>query len=633
MPGIIPRHFHLSFLEFGFCAILSWKPSMTGGVLQMASKEDIRKRITMLRQEMKKAGADYYYLTSTDPHISEYTGDHFKTTEYLSGCTSDNVVLIVDEESAHLWTDGRYFISAALELSDTGISLMRDGQTGVPSVHEYLRDHLEKGQVLAFDGTCVKASEGAALRKIAKKKGASCEGREDLISSLWIDRPPLPSHPVLVLDQEIAGKGVYGKVSEVRDQMEKAGAHYFALSRLDDIMWLFNLRGGDVECNPVALSHALIGTETIDLFIQKSEVTDELASHARENRIKIHEYGDILNYLKGYHFDGPVLCDSGNICDAIYSILEERSEIVDMTNPTELMKAIKNETEQANSEKFYLLDSAAVCRFIFRVQKRIKEETLTECDAASMMDNLRREIPGFLDLSFPTISAYNANAAMAHYQASPESCSKIKPEGFLLVDSGGQYMGATTDVTRTIALGPVSDEMKKDFTLVAISNLSLLFARFAKGTTGCQLDMIAREPLFRYGRDYNHGTGHGVGYILNVHEGPQRFSHTPKNHADAEVVPGMITSDEPGIYRENRYGIRTESIVLCVPDTRTEFGEFYRFRPLTYVPIDLNAIDESLLQPRDRENLNEYHRMVREKISPLLDGEELEWLIHATREI
>ncbi len=599
----------------------------------MDMKEEIRKRITMLRAEMKSAGADYYLAASTDPHVSEYVGDHFKITEYLTGCTSDNVILIVEQESAHLWTDGRYFISAALELENTGITLMREGQAGVPTVHEYLTEHLGKGQVLAFDGMCVRASEGYRLREIARKKGASVEGMEDFVSGIWIDRPQLPSNPIRVLPDEIAGKSLEEKVAEIRAKMEKCGADYFVLAKLDDIMWLLNIRGSDVECCPVALSFLLLGMQTIDLFIQESEITDELNAYAREKRIKIHEYGEMLDYLKNYHFEGPVLVDRRNINDAMHSVLDERAELIDKSNPTEMLKAVKNATEIENIRKYYILDSAAVCRFICRVGKMVGKEFLDEIKAAGMIDSLRAEIPGFAGLSFHTISAYNANAAMAHYQATPDHSAEVKPEGFLLVDSGGQYLGATTDVTRTVAVGPLSDEMKRDFTLVAISNLALMYTRFAKGTTGSQLDMIAREPLYRYACDYNHGTGHGIGFMLNVHEGPQRFSHPPKEGPDVEIVPGMITSDEPGIYREGKYGIRTESIILSVTDTRNEFGEFYKFEPLTFVPIDRNALDLSYMQPVDLMRLNDYHRQVREKISPYLKGEELEWLLAATEEI
>ncbi len=587
----------------------------------------------MLRQEMANAGADFYLVTSTDPHVSEYVGDHFKTVEYLSGCTSDNVVLIVEQDGVHLWTDGRYFISAALELEGTGIILMRSGQSGVPTVCEYLEEHLGKDRTIAWDGTCVKAAEGEKYRRIAKRKGAVVESGEDLVDRIWIDRPPLPVHPVRVLSEDLTGRSAASKIEAVREFMAKNGASHFLLSRLDDIMWLLNIRGGDVECCPVALSHVLIGKETVDLFIQKGEITDELASCAKENRIKLHDYKTFLEYTGNYHFEGPILCDHRNISDAMLSILAEREEIVDRENPTEIMKAVKNETEIENSKKYYLLDSVAVCRFICRIRKAVGRERVTELSAAEMMDGLRAEIPGFIGLSFPTISAYKGNAAMAHYSADSEHCSEVKPEGMLLVDSGGQYLGATTDVTRTIALGELTDEMKADFTLVAAAHLNLMYAKFARGTTGCQLDMLAREILYRYRREFNHGTGHGIGYILNVHEGPQRFSHTPKEGPDADIVPGMITSDEPGIYRENRYGIRTESILLCVPDERNGFGEFYRFEPLTYAPIDLDAIDPSYLQPLDRERLNDYHRRVWEKISPFLDGEEFEWLRQATREI
>ena len=598
-----------------------------------AGKEEIRKRLGMLRSEMRNAGVDYYLVKSTDPHVSEYVGDHFRVSWYLTGCTSDNVTLIVEADSAHLWTDGRYFISAALELENTGVTLMRSGQPGVLDVHEYLKEHLEKGQVLAFDGTCVKACEALKIREIVRKAGAEVEGTEDLVNSIWLDRPPLPCHMIRVLPPEIVGKSMEEKIADVRMKMEKCGAAYFMLSKLDDIMWLLNIRGGDVECNPVALSFLLLGMNTIDLFVQKHEDSAELETYAREKKIKLHLYSDIYNYLNAYHFDGHVMCDCSSTSDAMYEILAERAELIDRKNPTGLMKAVKNDTEIAYSREFYIRDSVALCRFIYNIKKTVGKRPITEWSAAMELDGLRREIPEFIELSFPTISAYNANAAMAHYSPEEGKSAEIKPEGFLLVDSGGQYLGATTDVTRTIALGPLSDRMREDFTLVAVSNLLLMYARFMKGTNGSQLDMIARGPLYMKGRDYNHGTGHGIGYILNVHEGPQRISKKPEDGGEVEFVPGMITSDEPGIYREGEYGIRTESVLLCVSDTRNGFGEFYRFEPLTFVPIDLEALDPAFMQRDDIWRLNDYHRQVREAVSPFLEGEELEWLIDATREM
>ncbi|MDO4621284.1 MAG: aminopeptidase P family N-terminal domain-containing protein, partial [Lachnospiraceae bacterium] len=576
----------------------------------MVSSEEILKRLTMFRTEMKNEGIDVFLLLSTDPHASEYVSDHYKTTEFVSGCTSDNVVLVIEQDCAKLWTDGRYFISAAQELKDTGIELMKSGQPGVPKPEDYLRGTLHSGMVLAFDGTCVNAEIGQRYRDIAKSCGAKVESSPEAIDQIWMTRPALPCSPIWVLKDEIAGKSCADKLADVRRALEEKGCGHLILSKLDDIMWLLNLRGDDVECNPVALSYLLVGPETADVFLQKEAVTAETAEYLKENRIKVHEYTEILDYLKDYHFEAPVLIDRGSSSDTMVRLLKDKGDLVNGENPTAMMKAVKNCTEIENIQKYYLLDSVAVCRFIYQIKTRDRSVRMTEMDAAAMIDSLRAEIPGFIGLSFPTIPAVGPNAAMAHYMPSAESAAEVGEEGFLLVDSGAHYLGATTDVTRTIALGELTEEMKRDFTLVAVSNLELLYTGFAKGTSGAQLDMIARAPLYRYGMDFNHGTGHGIGYILNVHEGPQRIGHASSAGSEIPMAPGMITSDEPGIYREGKYGIRTESIMLTVYDKKNEFGEFLKHEPLTFAPIDLDAIDTRYMERLDVEYLNDYHAKV-----------------------
>ena len=632
--------------------------------------------LAMLRAAMKERGIDEYLMTSSDYHASEYVSDYFKATEFISGCTSDNVVLIVGKEDAHLWTDGRYFISAAAELAGTGITLMKMGEPEVPAVGEFLAKRLaaEKAAgraVLAFDGRSVDAKSGAHYRRIAAEAGAELIGDARLVDGIWSGRPALPSHPVRVLPDELCGKRFPEKLAELREDLKKAGADHLVLSRLDDIMWLLNIRGGDVLHNPVALSYLFVTPKSCEFFVQESEIAPDaggdaadrelagaapdLRAYAAECGIGIHPYEDVFEYLGAYEFPkgSAVLCDSSASSDAMAQLLRAKTRVIDRKNPTELRKACKNETETANIRKYYLLDSAALCKFIYEVKQYRKtgrfgaaetgagetdtaapadNKPLTEMAAARRLDRLRAEIPGFLDLSFSTIPAYGANAAMAHYAPQGEG-DEVGESGFLLVDSGGQYLGATTDVTRTIALGGLTEQMKRDFTLVAAGHFRLMNAVFKKGTTGAQLDLIAREPLFKHGIDYNHGTGHGIGYILNVHEGPQRIGPARPGVESVPVEAGMVTSDEPGVYREGEYGIRTESILLAVPDKKTEFGEFLRFECLTWAPVDRGAIDPAYLSEEDRRALNEYHAKVYEKVAPLLDEDEREWLFEATREI
>ncbi len=622
--------------------------------------------LAALRSAMKKNAIDYYLMTSSDCHASEYVGDYFKVSEFVSGCTSDNVILIVGAEDAFLWTDGRYFISAAAELAGTGITLMKDGEKGVPTVGEFLRERLSAPQggqpssphagqpsslqagqpssnaaaaggsrtpVLAFDGRQVSAKSGAAYRKLTKECGAEVNGNACIIDEIWTDRPALPSHPIRVLPKEICGKTFAEKLADLRTALKKAGAEYLVLSKLDDIMWLTNIRGADVDYNPVALSYAFVTPDEFYLFIQENEHTDEFREYAEKSDIVLRPYEDVYSFLRAFDFHGSVLCDGTASTDAMVQLLSENADIIDQENPTELAKAQKNEVEKENIRKFYLLDSAALCKFIYYIKKEISSgAALTEMSAARILDALRAEIPGFLDLSFPTIPAYGANAAMAHYAPEGEGAA-VEPHGFLLVDSGGQYLGATTDVTRTIAVGDLTDQMRKEFTLVAVSHFRLMNAVFKKGTTGYQLDMLAREPLFAHGLDYGHGTGHGIGYILNVHEGPQRIGSLRPGTFPVAMKEGMLTSDEPGIYRENEYGIRTESITLTVPCAETEFGTFLKFECLPWAPIDRDAIDTAYLTAEDLLALNTYHKEVYEKIAPLLDEDERSWLREATMPI
>ena len=588
-------------------------------------------RIARLRKFMAENGIDCFLIPSTDFHSSEYVGDFFKVTEYFSGCTSDNVDLVIGMETAELWTDGRYFISAAAELAGSAIHLMRSGTPGVPTVEAYLAESLCSGMVLAFDGRCMNLTKGRRYERLAEKVGASVRFDLDPAREVWTDRPALPSHPVYTISEDLAGKTAEEKIREIRSAFSKKGCDWLFLSKLDDICWTLNMRGDDIQCNPVALCHALIGKESFHLFIQSSETDAGFRSYAEKIGVTLCEYSEVFGFLEKASVKGKILVDPKHISVRVADILKEKAELVCAANPTELMKAVKNPVEMQNIYQTYLLDSVELCRFLFRFSEKIGKETMTEMTAAGELDALRAQIPGFIGLSFPTISAYGSNAAMAHYSATEDNCAEIRPEGFYLVDSGGQYLGGTTDVTRTIVCGPLTDRQKRDFTLVVIANLNLLNARFLHGTTGILLDACARMPLWEHAVNYDHGTGHGIGYILNVHEGPQsiRWKSVP-GQADAVFEAGMIVSDEPGIYIENEYGIRTETILMTVPYTENEYGRFLRFEPLTWVPIDLRGIDPSVMQPRDIERLDAYHAGVYEKISPFFSGAELAWLRKVT---
>ena len=591
-------------------------------------------RLAALRAVMDEKGVDWYMVPTADFHNSEYVDDYFKVREYLSNFSGSNGTLIVGKQEAGLWTDGRYFIQAERELSGTGIDLYRMLEEGVPTKEEFLEQKMQSGQVLGFDGRVVDTRFGLKLEKMLAAKNVGIAYREDLAHRIWSDRPSLPCHPVMVPDEDIFGETVGEKLARVREKMAKLGAKGYFLSKLDDLMWLFNIRGRDVECNPVALSYAYLTETECHYFIQEGEVTDRLTEHAAKYRIRLHPYEETAAWLASCPMEGKVLCDLSNVSYAFYKAIADRTEVVDAHNPTEKMKAVKNPVELANMEEVYVKDSAALCKFIYWVKKNVGKIPMTEYSAAKYLDHLRSEVDGYLDLSFPTISAYRANAAMMHYEATQENCAQLAPEGMLLVDSGGQYLGGTTDVTRTIVLGPITQQEREHFTAVAMGMLQLSDARFLYGCSGRNVDILARQPMWDRNIDYKCGTGHGVGYILNVHEGPQniRWRYTD-GMQEAVLEAGMDVTNEPGVYVEGSHGIRTENVMVVRNGEKNGDGQFMYFDTLTWAPIDLDAIDPSIMQPKDIQRLNRYHAKVREKITPYLDEEEAAWLAQATREI
>lgn len=594
---------------------------------------EVSERIRSLQEKMKEERIDYYLIPTADYHNSEYVNDFFKVRKYFSGFTGSNGSLVVSRTQAGLWTDGRYFIQAEKELKGSGITLFRMQEEGVPTIEEYLAQNIRDGEVLGFDGRVVTASYGKKLEKALKEKHVTIRYEKDVAGSLWTDRPPMPGSPVSVLPEELCGQSVAQKLKQVREKMKEKGCTAHLLAKLDDLMWLFNIRGKDIAYNPVALSYGFFTMTDAWLFLQERAVSDELRQYAAKNGITIQNYDKITEFL-GTEAKGKVLLDEGNVSYALYRILQEHAEIVTDDNPTEKLKAIKNPVELSHMEEVYLKDSVALTKFIYWMKTNIGKIPMNEYSAAMYLDNLRRDVDGFLDLSFPTISGYQENAAMMHYEATETENKDLRAEGMLLVDSGGQYMGGTTDVTRTIVLGEISEEMKKHFTLVAVGMLNLTAAKFLYGCTGRNLDILAREPLWDLNIDYKCGTGHGIGYILNVHEGPQnirwRFTDTMK---EAVIEAGMVISNEPGVYKEGSHGIRTENIIVAKNGEKNGDGQFMYFDTLTYVPIDLCGIEPSYMQEKDIVRLNDYHKAVYEKVSPYLTEEERSWLKEATAPI
>lgn len=590
-------------------------------------KSMAKERIAGLRRLLKEEGIDFYIVPTADFHNSEYVGGYFKMRGFLSGFTGSAGTLVVSENEAGLWTDGRYFVQAQAQLDGSGIVLYKMAEEGVPTIEEYLEKNVKDGQVVGFDGRVVDASFG---RKLEKCYSLSYD--KDVADALWSNRPQLSATKVWIVPEESSGMSVAKKLALVREKMDRQGAEHLLITKLDDIMWLYNIRANDVDCNPVALSYTFVSRDSAVLFIQDKALTDETKKYFDENNIIIKEYGALAAYLESCEIKGKIGYSGDDINYFLYKLIEKRGALIDMENPTALLKAVKTPVELANIRKYYLLDSVVLTKFLFWMKNNAGKVELDEFGAAKKLDAMRAEIPGFLDLSFETISAYKSNAAMAHYSANEENSSKITADGFYLVDSGGQYKGATTDVTRTIALGSITEEMKLHFTKVACAMLRLADTKFLYGCTGRNLDIIAREPLWECGFDYKHGTGHGIGYILNVHEGPHslRWQYRPENK-ETVFEEGMIVSDEPGMYVPESHGIRTENIVEVVKEQKNEYGQFMGFRHLTYVPVDLDAIDTKYMELSDVKKLNAYHKMVYEKLSPYFEGRELEQLKQATR--
>ena len=612
-------------------------------------------RLLSLRNQMKEAGVHCMVIPTSDYHNSEYVSDFFMARKYFSGFTGSAGTLVVTPDEAALFTDGRYFIQAAKELKDSGITLMKMGEPEVPTMTEYVDQKLQQGWTLCFDGRVLTSSKGSELEEIVRKHGGQLRFDLDLCDAAWENRPALIHHPVFVLSEEYAGESVEEKLTRVREEMKKEEAGIHVLTSLDDIAWLYNIRSNDVECCPVVLAYTMVTKDRALLFAEEGFAAGEDTS-ARERMekagVEIYPYDRFYEMLSsvaaqaakeeqasGIWIDESrvnfrVLKELQKICVKAQSA-QAGPVLLNRENPTTLMKSIKNETELLHTRRAHIKDAVAVTRFMYWLKRNIGSVPMDEVSVAEQIDGLRAQQDGFIELSFPTISAYGTNGAIIHYGPQKETCAVLKPEGMLMVDSGGHYIDGTTDITRTFILGPVTPQMKKHYTLVLRAMLSLRATRFLHGCTGANLDIRAREVFWEHGLDYKHGTGHGVGNILNVHEGPQsfRWKLLPDAGKPAVFEEGMITSDEPGIYLENQYGIRIENEILCRKGEKNEYGQFMYFEDLTFVPIDLDGVELSQMSGLDKERLNEYHAAVFEKLKPYFEGEELTWLRHVTRAV
>ena len=587
-------------------------------------------RLQALRDEMAKRNIAIYIVPTADFHESEYVGEYFTARKYITGFTGSAGVAVITMTEAGLWTDARYFIQAANQLEGSTVTLYKMGEEGVPTIDEYLEKALEEGQTLGFDGRVVNSAWGKKLDDLVAKKNGKLYVDEDLVDIIWTDRPALSAQPVRVLDFEYTGKTTQTKLADIRKEMDEKGADVHLLSSLYDIAWILNVRGNDIRYVPVVLSYLAITKEECIWFVQEEVLTDVLSAYLKANNIMTRPYDSFYEYVKGIPSGSKALMNKSVVNYRIQSSVPEGVEVIDEKDPSALMKAQKNETELKNTRNAHIKDAVTMCKFMYWLKTNVGKIPMTEISASDYLETLRRE-NGAFDLSFDTICGYAEHGAIIHYGATPETDVEIKPEGLLLVDSGGQYLEGTTDITRTFAVGPVTEQMKSDFTRVLRSNLNLANVRFLHGCTGQNLDVIARQPLWEANLDYKHGTGHGVGHVLNVHEGPNGF-HWGRAYNTA-FEEGMITTDEPGIYIEGAYGIRLENELICRKGEKNEYGQFMYFENITLVPFDLDAVDVNQMNETEKRYLNEYHAKVYETISPYLTAEEAEWLKEYTRSI
>ena len=593
---------------------------------------NINDRINELRRLMNQKNIDAYIIPSADNHQSEYVGEYFKSREFITGFTGSAGTAVITQSEAGLWTDGRYFIQAEKELSGNNIHLYRSGNPGVPTIEEYLDKVLPQNGTLGFDGRVISMSEGKRYAEKFAYKNIYIEDKFDLIDLLWKDRPNMSNQPVFMLDEKYSGESTTSKLNRIRASMKEAGATVHLLITLDDIAWIMNFRGRDTLYSPLVLSYAVITLDSIHLFIDDSKLSVEIKDILSKDNIILHPYNDVYKFVNQLSSDEIVLLDPARSNFALYNSIPTDVKTVESTNPCILFKAIKNDIEIDNIKKAHVKDAIAHIKFLYWLKTTLGKQRITELSASDKLETFRAEQNGFLWPSFAPISAYGPHAAMCHYSSSEETNCELKEGTVYLTDTGGNYMEGSTDITRTVALGVISDELKCHYTNVLRGNLALSKAKFLYGCTGQNLDILARQYLWNMNLDFKHGTGHGIGYLLSIHEDPCRIRW---QHMANEVPlePGMILSNEPGIYIENSHGIRLENELLIRKGEKNEYGQFLHFEVITYVPFDLDAIDASLMRDDEKQQLNQYHKKVYEIVSPYLTREENEWLKYYTREI
>lgn len=589
----------------------------------------IQERLSLLRKQMKKADVDAYIVHHSDPHLSEYIPDYWKEREWLSGFTGSAGTLVVTQKNAALWTDSRYFIQAEIQLSGTGIELCKIGMPETPDIQLWLALNLKQNSTVACNGLLISLSNQRTLSENLKAKKFKVRFDIDLVNKIWDDRPPIPQQKVFVHTAEFAKVSVQEKLGRIRKELLVRNATAYLMCALDEICWTFNIRGADISYNPVFLAYAIVDDDKATLYVDENKLTDEVIQFLANEQVSVKPYSKIFDKLAKLKKKDVLVLDPAKVNFSIYSAIPGNTKVIETTGLATQIKARKQPVEVEGINEAMVQDGIAMVEFLYWLEQNVKSGKVTEITVAEKLLEFRSKRKNFISESFGSIVGYADHGAIVHYSATPQTSYTIKPEGFLLVDSGGQYLNGTTDITRTIHLGNPTPQEKRDFTLVLQGMVRLSMAKFPKGTRGSQLDTYARMALWSQGLNYGHGTGHGVGYFLNVHEGPQQIR--PENHLPIE--PGMVMSNEPGLYRPNAYGIRIENLIVCVEDETNDFGSFLRFDTLTLCPIDTKAIDLDMLTVQEREWLNHYHQLVYFKLSPHLAAEHEKWLKEITKPI
>lgn len=587
----------------------------------------INAKIAALRQYMKEKGLQAFIVPSTDAHMSEYIPDHWNSRTWISGFTGSAGTVVVTQGKAGLWTDSRYFLQAMDELSGSDIVLFKDRLPETPSIADWLLSELKEEDYIGIDGNVFSAKEALKLTEQVSAKRLSVIPYHDPFETIWTDRPPLPQESVFIFSEKYTGESASDKIERIRKAIKEIGTKSIFVSTLDTIAWMLNIRGNDVPYNPVTVAHVYLSQDEVILFVDKRKLSDEVVDYLYSQNVKIHDYDKVSDYLSG--INTSVCLDSSKITFSIYNTIIKQNRVKDVLSPVDLMKSQKNKIEIQGFRNAMVSDGIALTKFFMWLEDAVPKGLVTEYNVGQKLKEFRSKQENFAGESFETIAGYGANAAKNHYHPTEENCLKVEPKGFLLIDSGGQYLDGTTDITRTVALGEISREMKEDYTLVLKGNIGLDKAVFPKGTRGSQIDILARKPMWKYGVNYLHGTGHGVGHYLNVHEGPH--SIRPEENP-VTMHLGMIASNEPGIYRDHQYGVRIENLMVTRLEIKTEFGEFYSFETLTLCYIDTVPIIWEMMSKEEIAWLNNYHRVVYNKLSPYLSEDEKKWLKEKTKE-